>query len=350
MTPPVAAVRIVGKAGDPAVVAAEAARHAFPSALVTRTEKLSDVAEGPVALGPELLVLLTPDLADVKHALAAHDNRGRPRWAVVACGAPAPDGNPPAISVSPEDWTEPMVRLALVSAVRLCALTSVNAQLRGDLRTVSRRLGHDMRGPLNAIATANEALTEHDHSSDSGRNELGQTIASSVDEAVRLLDRVNFILKATTDPQPQQSVIMGEIVWGALQRLESRMAKLGVAVSQPEKWPVISGVPAWIDVIWSNLLANSLDHAGPRPGISLGWEQLPGECLFWLEDQGAGVPAKKEALLFFPLDRLGELNAPRGFGLAIVRRLVELQGGRCGHERTSTGRSKFYFALPDTEA
>jgi signal transduction histidine kinase len=224
-------------------------------------------------------------------------------------------------------------------------MKSYHARLDGDMRTVSRRLSHDLRGPLNSIATTSEAMLDPDEDPASPRSGFAQSIASSVSDVVRLFDRMNFVLKATTQPPPRQTVIMEEIVWGALQRLEAGLQRAGGSVSKPEKWPVIEGVAAWLDVIWLNLVANSLAHGGPQPRIELGWEPLPDGYRFWVRDQGPGVPPKQEPLLFHPLDRLSELNAPRGFGLPIVHRLVELQGGTCGYER-GTGGSTFYFTLP----
>lgn len=349
MSSHVASVRIIGPAGDAAVMASEAAHHAFADALVTRTDDLADILKAPPSPEPELLVLVTPTASDVDRAVAAIDARDAPRWAVVAGGSHPAAADSQLVSVSPDDWTAPMLQLAYTVAVRLQAMKIANTQLRGDLRTVSRRLGHDMRSPLNCISTTSEAMLDPDESVDSPRSMFVRTIASSVDEVMTLFERINIVLKATTNPPPRQPVIMEEIVWGAMQRLESRMLKSGVTVANPAEWPIVEGVPAWFDIIWSNLLANSLDHAGPNARIELGWEKLPTGYRFWLRDSGPGVPEKKAASLFYPLDRLSELNAPRGLGLPIVRRLVEAQGGQCGYERASSGSGTFYFTLPLTE-
>jgi signal transduction histidine kinase len=43
---------------------------------------------------------------------------------------------------------------------------------------------------------------------------------------------------------------------------------------------------------------------------------------------------------------LYQLDSGRGTGLALVQRLVELQGGRCGYEPVQPRGSCFYFTLP----
>ena len=62
-----------------------------------------------------------------------------------------------------------------------------------------------------------------------------------------------------------------------------------------------------------------------------------------------GVPAAKQAALFTPFDRL-HMVIGVGLGLAIVERLVALQGGRSGHESPAAGGARFYFTLPAAKA
>src|ERR1043165_9879741 len=131
MNSTLSSIRIVGRAGDAAVMASEAARHAFPDALVTRTDELSELLTQPILAGTEMVVLLSPAPTDVERAVAAVTSRGGPRWAVVACQPAGPRDNQSShlVSVTPEDWTEPMLRLAYDSAVRLQAMKAANAQM-----------------------------------------------------------------------------------------------------------------------------------------------------------------------------------------------------------------------------
>lgn len=339
-------VRVIGGDATAAGAAVAAARRMFPQATVEQLAEWNAAAATGETAAPELLVFAAPGAPELPATSAAVDAGGAPRWAIVTASTGDRDGAPHVVGLPAPEWTEAQLAAAFSAAVRLRDLAAANARLRGDLRTVSRRLGHDVRSPLNCISTAGEAMKDPDEKPDSPRSAFAESIASSVDEVVQLVDRISFILKATASPVPFQPVIMEEIVWGALQRLESRLRQAGGTVSKPAQWPIVSGVPAWLDTIWSNLFANSLAHGGPKVRIELGWEARPGEHRFWIRDHGRGVPKAQAARLFHPLDRLSELNAPRGFGLPIVRRLVELQGGRCGHEPAATGSGIFYFTLP----
>lgn len=344
MAPSSVSIHLVGAEGSAHAIALEGIRRAFPQAAVRESRDISEAIAQP-ASGPEILLLAAPRPGDIAQATAALDARGLARWAIVARGA-SPDGSTsPFVGVGLDDWTAPVLAQTLATASALHALERENARLRGDLRTISRRFTHDLRTPLNCIATASEALREPDAPADSSQALFTQSISDSVDEAVLLVERLTVVLKATANPQPLQVVTMEEIVWGTLQRLETRAVAAGATIVKPDTWPVVQGVPAWIDLIWVNLIGNSLKHAGPQPRIELGWDKGDGEIRFWVRDSGKGVPAERRNRLFHPFDRLNELNAPRGFGLPIVQRLVELQGGTTGYDPQPAPGGTFYFTL-----
>jgi len=108
----------------------------------------------------------------------------------------------------------------------------------------------------------------------------------------------------------------------------------------------VPGVLAWLEMIWWQLLLNALKHAGPKPRIELGWETRRDSLRFWIRDQGPGVPDALRGKLFQEFDSLHAKPSVPGLGLSIVQRLVDLQGGACGHEKPEHGGACFFFTLP----
>lgn len=345
-SPKSAAVQIVGaEANAVHEVVMEAVRRAFPGAAIRHAADLGEALASPCSIAPELLILLAPKSGDIAKAAAATDTRGLARWAVIARGSSPSGTASPFLGVDTADWNAPVLAHTLSLALDLHRLSRDNARLRGDLRTVSRRLAHDLRTPLNCISTASEALREPADTDPETSALFAQSISDSVEEVVALLERSAGVLKATANPMALQPVTMEEIVWGTLQRLETRIHKAQATIVKPATWPAVEGVPAWIDLVWVNLILNGLQHAGPRPRIELGWDERESEYRFWLRDSGTGVPTEKRARLFHPFDRLNDLNAPRGLGLPIVQRLVELQGGHCGYDPEPAPGGSFFFTL-----
>ena len=171
-------------------------------------------------------------------------------------------------------------------------------------------------------------------------------IVESTDELAGLIRQVSLLAKATARPVPQLHVDAGAAVWASLERLRPAIEARGATVSEPASWPIVVGDSVSLEAIWWNLLSNALRHSGPKPRIELGWERGNEEYRFWVRDHGRGVPPRYVGMLFQPFHRMHEPNAMRGLGLAIVQRLVQLQGGRCGYEAQGSGGSLFYFTLP----
>jgi signal transduction histidine kinase len=220
------------------------------------------------------------------------------------------------------------------------------ARLRGDLLTVASRVSHDLRTPLNYIFTAGEAMKEILIEKEPAAAAMADSLLSSAEEITQLIKRVSFVLRASANPPEITTVSMSEPVFIALERLERHVLAKQATVVKPAAWPEVPGVASWLEIIWWNLVMNALTHGGQKSRIELGWQEQKQSIRFWITDNGPGVPADRRKNLFKSFDSLHETRDFAGLGLAIVHRLVELQGGKCGHESPPNGGSLFYFTLP----
>jgi signal transduction histidine kinase len=223
-----------------------------------------------------------------------------------------------------------------------------NARLRGDLLTVAVRISHDLRTPLGGIVNTGELLQEILREKEPAAAALADSLFTSVDEMSKLISQIRVIARATADPKPKERINIAEIVSGVLQRLESRILKTQATVAEPASWPEVKGVADWVEIIWWNLLANALQHAGTKPKIELQWHQEKDGFRFQVCDSGGGIPAEVCTKLFQPFDSLHKPESGFGLGLSVVQRLVDLQGGSCGYEPNPTGGACFFFMLPTT--
>ena len=235
--------------------------------------------------------------------------------------------------------------LARVTAVS--RLERENAQLRGDLRTISRRLGHDLSNPLNCISTANQGLIELFTTPDPLAACFHVSIAESVNEAAALVQRLNVFLRTTADVGSSAILEMGKIIAVALQGLSPLIVETRAIISTCSHWPAVRGVAPWIGLVWEISIRNSLQHAHAQSlKLELGCDCRNEGHRLWIRDNGRGVAPEKRSRLFHPFELLSEANAPHGYGLPIVKRLVEMQEGSCGFEPQSPTRACFFFTLP----
>lgn len=333
----------IGSDPEFAAVVASAVLHAFPGSLIADLAKVP-AEPAPAGAGEsELLALCEPERATLARAVAARDGQGLPRWAVVVFG-PAPEDGDDCDFVPRGEWRPEAVASVFRAALRGHRLRRENARLRGDLATFGFRVAHDLRTPLGGVTTTTEMLREvlaEDAPKDVA---LTDPILDSAEGLVRLIERTSFFAKANASGEPPRRLRMSEPFWNAFQQIESALMKAGAAVGQPSDWPQVDGRGGWLEVVWRNLLLNAVQHGAPGGRIEVGWTPLAKGFRFWVRSPGE-VPVAKRATLFYPFHRLHEPGAPRGLGLPIVQRLVELDGGDCGYEPVAGG-SLFYFQLP----
>jgi len=316
-------------------VAKAAALKAFPGAQVEVVDRPEDIL--PAESFRNLIVLGDSDAATPLIA-----GGGFPRCAAVVMGRAPSDV---VETVPPEEWNIPLLARAFRSALLEQELMGENIRLRGDLKTVARRVSHDLRTPVGCIYTTSDVFRELP----AGEAEFVATMAGVIKESAteisRIVDRVSLVLKASADSAVPGRVDLGGILATVLQQLDGEIQTAGAQVTMPSSWPEVSGVTNWLQAVWLDLIRNAVQHGGPSARVAIVWSENNGAYRFSVADQGKGVPEARLGGLFCPFDQLHERHVP-GLGLSLVERLVSLQGGRCGYEKPAGGGASFFFTLP----
>lgn len=295
----------------------------------------------------DVIALQDPNSETLAAARGALDAASLPRWAVVVfqgSGDAAAQGIPPW-RLSRTDWTAPTVARTLVAAVTLHRAEREIAQLRGDLLTFGHRVAHDLRTPLGGMFTTTEMLREVLTEESPANASLTQPILESGEGMVQLIDRTSFFAKVAGSSEAPLHWNMGTLFWNAFQKLEPKIIHAGATLTHADDWPFVNVRASWIEAVWQQLIANALQHGGPSVRMEAGWTRADAGNRFWLWSSGS-VPPERRAGLLFPFNRLHESRAPRGFGLALVRRIVERESGVCSFESPETGGARFCFTLP----
>ncbi len=329
---------------DPAVrpPVLAAAQQAFPAAVVTEPATIAEAVIAQDKATSALLVLHAPGDTLLADATQAVDAAGLPRWAVVVLGQGSSDV---AEIIPPEDWKPHTLARVFRFTMLQHELLRENLRLRGDLKTVARRISHEVRTPVGCIHTSSDLLDELSAGKGAALANVAEIFRQSSREISQLIDRVSFVLRASSEPVAPAAIGMSEVVVHVLRQLQEEIRTTGASVRQPDGWPEVAGVSPWLQVIWWNLLRNALQHGGPAAHVRLTWIREDGGYRFAVVDQGAGVDAAQQAGLFVPFDQLhGQRTA--GLGLSIVQRLVALQGGTCAYRRLPDHGTCFEFTLP----
>ncbi|MFA6168133.1 MAG: ATP-binding protein, partial [Gemmatimonadaceae bacterium] len=114
--------------------------------------------------------------------------------------------------------------------------------------------------------------------------------------------------------------------------------------------PVFSADKALLRRVFSNLVQNALSHSATTVHVELAARRDPQGILFTVTDNGPGIPAEFQEVIFRKFEQVRSPNAPRtrssGLGLAFCRLAVEAHGGRIWVRSKEREGSTFYIQLP----
>jgi signal transduction histidine kinase len=234
----------------------------------------------------------------------------------------------------------------------IAELAAKNAELVRFTSIVS----HDLKSPLITIRGFLGFL-EKDMLAGHGE-EVRQDIASMFQATDKLQWMVDELLKLSrvgrlTDAP--RKVPFEEIVREAVGLVSGRIAARGVQVDIAKELPVVYGDRGRLVEAVQNLVDNAVKFMGdqPTPRIEIGVQSATGngKPVLFVHDNGIGIDPQHRERIFDPFAKLDSKSEGTGIGLALVKRIIEVHGGRIwvGSEGAKKGTT-FYFTLPAPDA
>ena len=230
---------------------------------------------------------------------------------------------------------------------RTSALNEANQRLEAFCYT----LAHDLKAPLRSIdGFAHMIITDYAEKLDGDGKEVMERIRNSAERMSRLIVDLLAYTRLTRDDFRMQTVDV-ETVWQTvLQTFANEIKIHNAEVSSNLPLKYVQGDSIGIERILVNLLGNALKFTRPDrvPRIRLFSENKHPYVRIALEDNGIGVDPRYHDRIFRQFERLAPTGAPggTGMGLAIVKRSVEVMGGRTGVKSTPGQGSCFWFEMP----
>ena len=231
-------------------------------------------------------------------------------------------------------------------AHRTAELSAANSELEAFCYSVS----HDLRAPLRAIDGF--ALTVLDHCNGA----LDDTARSYIDRArkaahrmQRLIDDLLGLSRLSRAQMKFDHVDLTSLANSVVQELHQGDPGRSVEVK------VGSGMKVWGDaallrIALDNLLSNAWKFTARRERPTIEFDSISekGASAFFVRDNGAGFDMAYASKLFVSFQRLHTNHdfQGSGIGLAHVKKIVELHGGKIWAEGKEGKGAIFYVSLP----
>lgn len=249
-------------------------------------------------------------------------------------------------------------RRAEALRIEAADLAAANRQLQETARLHSMflaNMSHELRTPLNAVIGFVDLLQMPAIAADGEkRGRYLRQIGASGRHLLAMIDSLLELAKVEGGRVPLQPIpLHPEVVLQAvIDMLEAKaQANHVVVVREDTTLPEVNVDPMRLKQVLLNYLDNAIkfSHAGGRVVVKAAMSQ-PDRLRIEVKDEGIGISEADQARLFV---RFQQLNAGAtkayegaGIGLALVRQIVEAQGGRVGvHSEVGTG-SVFWAELP----
>ncbi len=227
-------------------------------------------------------------------------------------------------------------------------LETKNAELERFTYTVS----HDLKSPLITIRGFLGFLEKDARSGNLDRLRADvDRIAEATSRMQRLLDELLELSRIGRIVNPPEDVPFEAIAREALELVGGQITARGVKVEIAPGLPLVRGDRARLVEAVQNLMDNAVKFLGdqPEPRIEIGARPADGGHVFFVRDNGIGIEPRHQDKVFGLFDKLNPESAGTGVGLALVKRIVEVHGGRVWVESEGAGTgSTFCFALPAT--
>jgi two-component system OmpR family sensor kinase len=238
--------------------------------------------------------------------------------------------------------------------VEMQRVTQTDARRREMVASVS----HDLRTPLTALIGQLETIRMKQEQLDSKtRQRFLERAILNAQHLKRLTDALAELARLdspdfTTQKEP---LPIGELADDVAQRyaLRAHDGDVRLDVEYPDRLPVIHVDAQLIERALSNLLDNALRVTPAGGAVTVRIVPRQGELCIEVTDTGPGVSVEDRQRVFdrfYQASRHRDLRGSSGLGLAVVKRVAELHGGRVGLDTPPGAGSTFWMALPVMQA
>jgi PAS domain S-box-containing protein len=263
---------------------------------------------------------------------------------------------PVEISLSPLDTEEGMLVSAAIRDITdrkraERALAAYNDRLESknrELQQFAYIASHDLQEPLRTV-TNFVGLLESDY-----RGQLDEHADKCLgfisQAATRMSHLITGLLEYSRIGQNQDAVDIdcNELLQNVVDDLSSMITATSAELVAGDL-PAIRGYRTELRQLLQNLVTNAIKFRceGKAPRIEITAERLAGDWLFSVADNGIGIASEHLERIFVIFQRLHTRSEYEGtgIGLAHVKKIVELHGGRIWAESKPGHGTIFYFTI-----
>ena len=219
-----------------------------------------------------------------------------------------------------------------------------------ELEAFSYSISHDLRAPLRHMTGFSKLLLKQIEGQQDEKSIMYALLISDASKKMeRLIDDLLSYSRLGREEMPREDTNLSDLLKESMAEI-SEDTKGRDIVWKIGELPTVHCEPSMLKLVLVNLISNALKFTSnrPKPEITIDCDKGATEVVCFVRDNGAGFDMKQVDRLFGVFQRLHTQNEfeGTGIGLANVRRIITLHGGRTWAEGSVGEGAAFYFTLP----
>ncbi len=213
------------------------------------------------------------------------------------------------------------------------------------LSEYAHMVSHDLKSPLRSIDTLiNWFKEDNAEILDEKKNKSLDLILSNVEKMDLLikgiLDYSSIDKLETADRTIDLNILIEDVI-------NTIPIPNHIEIIFNNKMPTLIGNKFRFKQLFQNLIQNAIKYNDKEKGfVEIGSIENDIEIEFFIKDNGIGIKERYQNKIFNLFSKLENTDQSSGIGLSIVKKIIDLYGGRIWLESQETIGTTFYFTLP----
>lgn len=247
-----------------------------------------------------------------------------------------------------------MWHLAALEDIRQKELKRINQELEqkvAELERFTYTVSHELKSP---IVTMKGFLGSVERDLANGRFDQARTdllrISHAADKMHATMSDLLALSRVGRIVNPFSRFPLSDVVREAIESTYGSIEMHNIQLRTESAMPFIYGDRQRLREVFENLIDNAAKYMGdqPHPRIEIGVRNGPNP-VFYVKDNGIGIEPQYFNKVFGLFDKLDPKSEGTGIGLALVKRIVEVHGGKIWVESEGPGEgSTFCFTIPNS--
>ncbi len=198
-------------------------------------------------------------------------------------------------------------------------------------------VSHDLKNPLAVISGYAELLEVN------FKKEYIMEIEDAVREAENIIQKARTFSKVNMGKieEKRENINLREVIEKAASIMKRKYENVKIDISKEDVFTIAYPI---IKEVFVNLIDNAFKYGADEVKISIKKEDK--KIVIRVADNGIGIPNKNKENIFKIFKKIKSRGSGSGLGLSIVKKIVEIHGGRIWVEDNKPKGSVFVIELP----